>query len=528
MNKIYKSNKLYLMMLSLWACLMVFAVPSFVQELSYVDSHNSVPRLVLTILLILNAVFISYFWLNGVKDIVYVAYYYIYKNKMNKYVARTTRVKLKKSPAIVLVYCTANDFNEHSLERSMRQKYDNYKTVILDDSNKSEYIDKIDHFASKHNIEVVRRKDREGFKAGNLNNYLKNRADYEYFVILDSDEIIPTTFITSALKYFNRYSNVGVVQANHVATRNRNLFMRIFAKGVDSHWPTYQMTKHYCGFMSLLGHGAMISRECYEAVEAGFPHVVAEDLCFSIEARIKGYYVAFSQNIRCQEEYPVDYLAFKKRHSKWTQGNMEFIKTYTRRIFTSNMSWYEKLDIVLFTYNLPLTAFFAFYIVINLIILPFLDYNLSYPAWLLIPTIIFLFAPMLNDIVYHNKREKIGQLMVYLLSTFILYGSMFYISLIASLKSILGAKAYFHVTPKVSSRVSFFEAIVFNRNELFFALTLIYVSIVMVESILPILMIAAPSILSVYLSILSNFRSRVISIKNVYNRIISSLVYRFS
>ena len=92
--------------------------------------------------------------------------------------------------------------------------------------------------------------------------------------------------------------------------------------------------------MSLLGHGAMVSRECYEAA-GGFPHVVAEDLCFSIEARTKGFYVAFAENIRSQEEYPVDYLAFKKRHSKWTQGNMEFIKTYTKRILHSNMHWYE-------------------------------------------------------------------------------------------------------------------------------------------------------------------------------------------
>jgi cellulose synthase/poly-beta-1,6-N-acetylglucosamine synthase-like glycosyltransferase len=110
--------------------------------------------------------------------------------------------------------------------------------------------------------------------------------------------------------------------------------------------------------MSLLGHGAMVSRACYVAA-GGFPHLVAEDLCFSIEARIRGYYVAFAEDIVCEEEYPVDYLAFKKRHSKWTQGNMEFIRTYTGRIFASSLSWLEKLDIVLFTYNLPLTAFFG-------------------------------------------------------------------------------------------------------------------------------------------------------------------------
>ena len=41
---------------------------------------------------------------------------------------------------------------------------------------------------------------------------------------------------------------------------------------------------------------------------------------------------------------------------------MEFIKKYTGKIVRSKMKWYEKLDIALFTYNLPLTAIFAFFI----------------------------------------------------------------------------------------------------------------------------------------------------------------------
>lgn len=496
-------------MLLVWLALLIPASFVLFGEVIDASNNNTTIEPFLIALVSINALFISYFWLNGVKDLVYVAYYYFARKRFNRFITRNQRAKLpKKLPRVVLVYCTANDFNEQSLEKSMRQKYINFKTVILDDSNKPEYKSRVDAFAKLHNIRVIRRKDRLGFKAGNLNNYLRGRKDYDYFVILDSDEIVPSTFISSALRYFENNSNVGIVQANHVATRNRNKFMRIFAKGVDSHWPTYQMTKQHHGFMSLLGHGAMVSRDCYNAA-GGFPHVVAEDLCFSIEARIKGYFVAFAQNIRCQEEYPVDYLAFKKRHSKWTQGNMEFIKTYTKRILTSNMTWYEKLDIALFTYNLPLTAFFAFYIVINLIALPALGYSLSYPGWLLAPTIIFLLAPMLNDIIYHSKREKITSLINYLLNSFILYGSMFFISLLASTKSILGAKAIFHVTPKTSSDVAFFEAIFINWRELVFGASLIAIAMVTVGNILPVILIAVPSILSVYLTMLSNKPGRI-------------------
>jgi len=266
MFKIRKSNRLYIAMLTVWAGLISFTAYPFIHEIILAGNSNSPYEPLLIALLILNALFISYFWLNAVKDITYVIYYYLFRGQMNRLIRTATSTRLRRSPSIVLVYCTANDFNEHSLERSMKQKYDNFKTVILDDSSKQEYLDRVDQFAKRHDIEVIRRTDRAGFKAGNLNNYLKGRTDYDYFVILDSDEVIPSTFITSALKYFSRFSDIGVVQANHVATRNRNDFMHIFSKGVNSHWPTYQMTKHHHGFMSLLGHGAMVSRKCYEAV----------------------------------------------------------------------------------------------------------------------------------------------------------------------------------------------------------------------------------------------------------------------
>ena len=45
----------------------------------------------------------------------------------------------------------------------------------------------------------------------------------------------------------------------------------------------------------------------------------------SIEARNCGYYVAFAPNIICEEEYPIDYVAFKKRHSKFGYANIVYL-----------------------------------------------------------------------------------------------------------------------------------------------------------------------------------------------------------
>lgn len=493
-----KSRKLYITMMTVWLLLIACFIPAFLNEYRFSDS------ILINILLTLNGIFIMYFWLNGVKDVTYVLWYYCNKKNLTKYTERVSRIPERGGVRVTLVYCTCNDFNSEALEKCMHQTYPGCRYAILDDSQKESYIHEIDAFQLKHpEVEVIRRKEHNGFKAGNLNNYLLNRDDYDYFVILDSDEVIPDDYVSCTLKYFDYYDNIGIVQCSHRAINNINRFMDLFHIGVDSHWPTYQTVKNRSGFMSLLGHGAMVSKECYRAV-GKVPHVVAEDLCFSIEARNKGYYVAFAPDIVCGEEYPVDYIAFKKRHNKWTQGNMEFIKSYTVKILRSNMLWFEKLDIFLFTYNLPLTAFFSLYIIMNVALLPALGYQLHYPAWLIIPTIIFFFAPMANDFITYIGKVPFIHLLSYMFNTFVLYGSMLFVSLKASLLGMFGKKAVFLVTPKDTQRITWKQAIIQNKEELVFAVVMTVISELFHQSFLPVALLVVPAILSVYLTRISN------------------------
>lgn len=513
-----KDPALYIVMLILWTALTIFMWWQFVQ--GFVDipfvSGTTVTltlRVFAVILLVLNAVFISYFWLNGVKDFIYVVWYFLQKKKLNERFYKVIDTDVSGvNDHILMVYCTCNDFDGTSLIKSMQQTYKNVRTVILDDSDDEEYKREIDEFGKRNHVEVVRRENRTGFKAGNINHYLmsdeaRNFAGvgYDFVVILDSDEILPHNYITEALKYFYAYDNVGIVQANHISTRNRNFFMKLFHIGVNSHWPTYQTMKHFYGFSSMLGHGAMIKRDCYEKA-GGFPNLVAEDLCLSIEARNAGYYVAFAPNIMCEEEYPIDYVAFKKRHSKWTQGNLEFIKKYTGKIAQSGMKWYEKLDIILFTYNLPLTAIFAFYIFLNLIFAPVLRIDLGrvYSAWMVIPTILFFVAPMLNDVFTWILRFNIFQSVFYFLCVIVLYGSMLTTSLVSATLGMFGKKAKFIVTPKTSHKVTIWFALKFQWKEFLFSTLLLMLSLLFNKSVWPVILIVLTGYASIVLLFFSN------------------------
>ena len=281
--------------------------------------------------------------------------------------------------------------------------------------------------------------------------------------------------------------------------------MNLFHIGVNSHWPTYQTMKHFYGFSTMLGHGAMIKRDCYEKA-GGFPPLVAEDLCLSIEARAHGYFVAFAPNIVCREEYPIDYVAFKKRHSKWTQGNLEFIKRYTGKIARSKMKWYEKTDIVLFTYNLPLTAIFAFFIFTNLMIAPLLHIQLGavYSTWLIVPTVIFFCSPMLNDFITWSLKLNPLRTILYTVCVVMLYGSMLTTSLVSALLGMFGKKAKFIVTPKSSQKIGLGFALKFQWKEIAFSTLLLALSLCFQRTVAPVFLIIFTGYSSVILLFFSN------------------------
>lgn len=89
-------------------------------------------------------------------------------------------IVVKDNPhPVVLLYPTYDDFNAEALLISMAQSLPFSRVYILDDSKTEEYKTFIDLFALNHpTVEVVRRRTVGGFKAGNMNAFLRQREDY--------------------------------------------------------------------------------------------------------------------------------------------------------------------------------------------------------------------------------------------------------------------------------------------------------------------------------------------------------------
>jgi cellulose synthase/poly-beta-1,6-N-acetylglucosamine synthase-like glycosyltransferase len=284
---------------------------------------------------------------------------------------------------------------------------------------------------------------------------------------------------------------------------------------VKSNGKICQVMKNFYGSNALIGHGMTISRACYEAT-GGFPKVVAEDISFAIDVKNSGYRVLYAPNILCEEEFPIDYLCLKKRQAKWVQGNVEFMRKYNGSIASSKMTWYEKLDVKLSHYNLPIIPMLSFLIIVNTIIIGALGFDVGgYSRGLIALMILFLVSPLIPDFFVHGGKVKGLKLLGYATLNFVVYASLVPMMIVTVLCALFGKKAKFIVTPKEEKRISVKEAVRGSLDSIFFAVIIGILTYFTYFSLLPTFLLVSCCALTPLAVLAANVAVKVNRLKTV-------------
>src|SRR5207247_254399 len=137
--------------------------------------------------------------------------YFVYVLLARKTDDPISRNKIEGSVAVLLpVYNEPKDIVERTIKSVKKLRWEKVKVYLLDDSTDENDKRNMDSLTEKYNVSVIRRKDRKGYKAGNINNALRIIKE-DYFVILDADQAPEEEFLEETMYYFND-NNVGFVQ----------------------------------------------------------------------------------------------------------------------------------------------------------------------------------------------------------------------------------------------------------------------------------------------------------------------------
>lgn len=196
-----------------------------------------------------------------------------------------------------------------------------------------------------HNVEIVRRRDRVGFKAGALAEGLQT-ARGELIAVFDADFVPPPDFLVRTVPFFMADSGIGLVQARwgHL-NRDRSLLTRAQSIGIDGHFMVEQAARNWNGlYMNFNGTAGLWRRAAILDGGGWQWDTLTEDMDLSYRVQLAGWGTMFLSDLIVPAEIPEDVSAFKSQQFRWAKGSIQTAVKLLPRIFSAPATPFKKVQ----------------------------------------------------------------------------------------------------------------------------------------------------------------------------------------
>ncbi|HSR43102.1 MAG TPA: glycosyltransferase, partial [Longimicrobiales bacterium] len=195
-------------------------------------------------------------------------------------------------------------------------------------------------------VELVRREERSGYKAGALQHGLES-ADGEFLLILDADFVPSPDLLHRLLPPF-RDREVGMVQArwDHL-NEGESWLTRTQALLLDGHFFLEQGGRYAADrFFNFNGTAGIWRRSCLEEAGGWEADTLTEDLDLSYRAQMAGWRFVFLDDVGVPAEIPSRAGALEVQQRRWAQGGIQTARKLLPRLLRSARPWPVKLEAV--------------------------------------------------------------------------------------------------------------------------------------------------------------------------------------
>jgi cellulose synthase/poly-beta-1,6-N-acetylglucosamine synthase-like glycosyltransferase len=198
------------------------------------------------------------------------------------------------------------------------------------------------------NLNILRRGERSGFKAGNLA-YGLQHSDAPYVAIFDADFVPPTDFLRRTVPALIGDSGLAYVQARwgH-ANRTKNWLTRAQGMLLDAHFAVEQEARFRAGLpMSFNGTAGVWSRAAIDNGGGWTGDTLTEDLDLSMRCAMKGWRTALMSDVVVPGELPETAAAWRAQQARWTKGHAQTARKLIPLIWSSAMPLWKKTAMTL-------------------------------------------------------------------------------------------------------------------------------------------------------------------------------------
>jgi len=200
------------------------------------------------------------------------------------------------------------------------------------------------HRQAGHDIVYVHRTNRQGFKAGALENGLTT-ARGEFVAVFDADFVPAPDFLLRTVPFFAD-SQVGMVQVRwgHL-NRDYSILTQAQSIFLDGHFIIEHTARNRSGCFFNFNGTAGIWRRVTISDAGGWQHdTLTEDLDLSYRAQMKGWQFIFLPEVISPAEVPVDMNAFKSQQHRWAKGSIQTARKLLPTILKSDLPFAVKRE----------------------------------------------------------------------------------------------------------------------------------------------------------------------------------------
>ncbi len=216
-------------------------------------------------------------------------------------------------------------------------------------------------------ISYIHRDNREGFKAGALQEGLKTAAG-EFVAIFDADFLPPAEFLRQTLPYFADPKLAMVQTRWSYVNRSYSALTEVEAILLDGHFVIEHSSRYRRGnFFNFNGTAGVWRRVAIDDA-GGWQHdTLTEDTDLSYRAQLRGWQFVYLPEIDCPSELPVEMNAFKSQQARWAKGLMQTAKKILPRVLRSKEPAHVKSEAV---FHLTANISYPLMVFLSIILLP--------------------------------------------------------------------------------------------------------------------------------------------------------------
>lgn len=237
-------------------------------------------------------------------------------------------VELPENPPSVALLCTTCDDVDVATFASLKaQDYPRLEIFVLDDSHALRNQALVD----TSDLTVMRRNTRRGYKAGNLNHWLRQCGErFDYFVVADADSRLSPDFVTAMVLHAEHPANANVAVFESLITpwNVGNAFGKLQGALCPVHHRIAAGLLSRSGAMLSVGHNNLYRAPAVRAIAGFDERYLAEDYATAI-ALLEGGWRCVTAPVASQDRVPGNFSEYVRREARWAYQTFQLMSLPT-------------------------------------------------------------------------------------------------------------------------------------------------------------------------------------------------------